>query len=280
MRKKIWIVVVAAVVATAGIFGIKNYFDKNGSEEASPVDNNISQLRYTVSKENIENTIAMKGMVVNHCSEESVSVQAELAGKEIIDMQVKVYQDVKKDEILFRVDKKEYKSPVNGKVKEILITDNSVFVNILDYDQLYIDAEVNYKYIDRMSLGEKVSVKESNPLADKEVFNEKIAGFGFDVNENMIGVRITNSKNFLPGTEFDIEYRYINDFESYYILKNMLLQDIDGYYVYVEKDGKREKRTVIPGVTFLSRNGDSEQEFIEIISGLSEGEKIVVDIIE
>lgn len=199
MRKKFLIIVVVAVIAVAGIFGIKKIFDKNGSEEASPVDNsNISQLRYTVSKECIENTIAMKGVVVNHCSEESVSVQTEITGKEIINMKVKVYQDVKKDEILFSVDAKEYKSPVNGKVKEIIITDSNVVVNILDYDQLYIDTEVNYKYIDRMSLGEKVSVKESNPLADKEVFNEEIVGFGFDVNENLIGVRITNSKNFCP----------------------------------------------------------------------------------
>lgn len=50
---------------------------------------------------------------------------------------------------------------------------------------------------------------------------------------------------------------------------NAVLQEDDGYYVYVAKVASSEKRKVEPGV--------SDGEYTQIVSGVSEGEKVVVD---
>lgn len=281
MRNKIVFTLAILVIIVVCVVGIGKAINSNDeSEEAKPVsDENVSQLRYTVTKDYIENTIQIKGTVVNHNSDVYVGVHGEYYTGSKYEVYYKVYDDVKKDDVLFKIGTTQYKSPVNGKVAEISLDNNSILISIIDYDLLYIDAEINYKYLDKMSIGDKVSVRESNPISENEEFEENIIGYGFEVKDNLIGIYLSNSKNFLPGTQFDIEYKYINEVETCYILKSMLLQDMNGYYVYVEENGERKKRVVTPGAVFTSLNGDIEVEFIEITSGLSEGEKLVTDVI-
>lgn len=169
---------------------------------------------------------------------------------------------------------------MSGKVKEIINEEGYVKVSILNYGDILIDADVNYVFLDRMKIDDVVSVKEINPISEKQAFDEKIVGFGFEVNENLIPVYFTNSKKFMPGTEFEIEYKYKNEVETCYILKEVLLKDIDGYYVLVEENGERIKREVVLGTEFVSWSGDAEVKFVEVISGVVEGEILVVDIIE
>ena len=58
----------------------------------------------------------------------------------------------------------------------------------------------------------------------------------------------------------------------------MVLEDASGEYVYVEKNGKRTKRPVKLGREFSSRSDGVTSEFVEICSGLKEGECLVVDV--
>lgn len=282
MKKKIIIILIIVVFFIACGFGIKAYISSSiNSNIAEPAqDNNISQLRNTVEKGYIKNTVSLDGVVVNGNEEEYTKICEEYKNGQDVKILCKVYDDVKKDDVLFKIGNKEYKSAINGKIKEIVNKDNQIIILILDYDLLYIDVKVNYLVKDKMSIGDMVTVKESNPMSKGDEFQEKIVGFGFDIENSLIDVYISNFNNYLSGTEFNIEYSYENEVETCYILKQMLMQDIDDYYVYVENNGEREKRKVTIGSQFTSINGDNVVEFVEICSGLSEGEKLVIDIIE
>lgn len=280
MKKKIIIILIIVVFFIACGFGIKAYISSSiNSNIAEPEqDNNISQLRNTVEKGYIKNTVSLDGVVVNGNEEEYTKICEEYKNGQDVKILCKVYDDVKKDDVLFKIDNKEYKSAINGKIKEIVNKDNQIIILVLDYDLLYIDVKVNYLVKDKMSIGDMVTVKESNPMSKGDEFQEKIVGF--DIENSLIDVYISNFNNYLSGTEFNIEYSYENEVETCYILKQMLMQDIDDYYVYVENNGEREKRKVTIGSQFTSINGDNVVEFVEICSGLSEGEKLVIDIIE
>ena len=256
MKKKIIIILIIVVFFIACGFGIKAYISSSiNSNIAEPEqDNNISQLRNTVEKGYIKNTVSLDGVVVNGNEEEYTKICEEYKNGQDVKILCKVYDDVKKD--------------------------NQIIILVLDYDLLYIDVKVNYLVKDKMSIGDMVTVKESNPMSKGDEFQEKIVGFGFDIENSLIDVYISNFNNYLSGTEFNIEYSYENEVETCYILKQMLMQDIDDYYVYVENNGEREKRKVTIGSQFTSINGDNVVEFVEICSGLSEGEKLVIDIIE
>ncbi len=279
MKNRVISIVIVCVIIIIGVISI-NFFMSNNSnkDEAKPInDGNISELRSTVEKGFVENIIKMEGVVSNHNIDEVVIVESELKDKDKKTVVCKVYSDVKKGDVLFKIGNKEYTSPVNGKVREIVDELNYIMVGIIDYDALIIDARTNYIIADKMIIGGKVIVKESNPLAVGEEYEETILGFGFEVDDNCKEVYISNSKNFLPGTEVSVEYKYTNDIESCYILKQMLLQDIDGYYVFIYDDEGREKRKVSVGKEFTMLNAGNVTEFVEILEGLSEGEKLVVD---
>ena len=282
MKKRITIIlIIVAFFCICGL-GIKAYISLNiNSNTAEPVqNNNISQLRNTVEKGYIKNTVRLNGVVVNGNEEEYTKICEKYENWQDVEILCGVYDDIHKNDILFKIGNREYKSTISGKIKEIINKDNQIIVSILDYDLLVIDVKVNYLVKDKMSVGDMVTVKESNPLSKGDEFQEKIVGFGFDVENNLIDVYLSNCNNYLAGTEFNVEYTYENDIETCYILKQMLMQDIDDYYVYVENNGEREKRRVTIGSQFTSINGDAVVEFIEICSGLSEGEKLVIDIIE
>lgn len=276
----IWFTVVMISVICI-IIAINNSNGGSGGYEAEPVTNeHVYQLRYTVTKEYIENTVVLKGVAVNHNTDESVVVSAEADERSEVQIKCSMYDEVKKGDVLFTIGTKEYKSTVSGKVREIINEEGYVAVSVLNYDDIMIDAGVNYVISDKMKIGDTIKVREVNPASEKVTFDEKIVGFGFEVSENMIPVYITNSQKFMPGTEFEAEFTYQNDIETCYILKDMLLKDIEGYYVNVEKNGERVKRKVETGAEFASYNGEIKTEFIEITAGLEEGEKIVIDIYE
>lgn len=282
MKRKITTCVVIVVILIVCFIGINSIIKNvNNSETAKPITNeNITQLRYTVSKDFIENTVKLKGTVVNHNVNDVVIVEATVENGSKVIFKCGVYDDVKEGDVIFTLGSKEYKSSVSGKVKEIINEENYVKVAILNFGDILIDAEVNYVFLDKMRINDTVIVKEINPISDQQVFNEKIVGFGFEVDENLIPVYLSNTRKFMPGTEFEIEYKYKNEKESCYILKEMLLMDISGYYVFVEEKGNRVKREVTLGTEFASYNDDVKVEFVEILSGVNDGETLVIDVIE
>ena len=191
-RHKLIIFFLILIVLVIFVIGTRKIIKMSNEENnAKPIENeNITQLRYTVSKGYVENIVTLKGTAVNHNVNEVVAVEAEVTDNTKVLFKCNVYDDVNEGDIIFSIDSKEYKSPVSGKVKEIINRHGSVIVSILNYGDILIDADVNYVFLDKIKIDDVVSVKEINSMAERQVFDEKIIGFGFEVNENLIDAHL------------------------------------------------------------------------------------------
>ena len=251
MKSRIFVIIILCFILTACFFGTYSMLHTD-EEEAEVLKENITTcVRSQVYSDCLENNIKLNGVVVNKRGEENYSLNS-----------------------------KEYKSEIDGIVIDIVNEKEYVSVSILDYEALYIESGINYVYVDKLRIGQKIDVSESNPLASKETHKEIVENIGYEIEDNMIEVMLSNNIHYLPGTSVELEFKYMDEIESCYVLKQMILEDASGKYVYVESDGIREKRTIETGKEFSATNDGVTNEYIEICSGVSEGERLVVDVSE
>ncbi len=278
-NRSISIIILLALVIGCG-FG--TYYmlrddEKEHKQEAKPQNElKMDVLRSSVYSGKIENSVLLKGIVVNRNIEELAVVEGEGSDKKII--KCSATKEVKKGEVLFSVGDKDFKSPVNGRVVNISESDNHITVSVLDYDSLFIDVSVNYALMDKFAVGSEVNMRECNELSKDKECVEKVVETGYEIVDNNIDIYFTNSRNYLPGTEFESEYNYYDEIDSCYVLSEMLIQDATGTYVYIDEGDNRTRRDVVVGREFSSFEDDVETKYTEIISGVSEGEKLIVDI--
>ena len=142
----------------------------------------------------------MKGVVVNKRGEENYSLSSEVGKYENVHINCKLRDRVSKDDVIFTINSKEYKSEIDGIVIDIVNENEYVSVSILDYEALYIESGINYVYVDKLRIGQKIDVSESNPLASKETHKEIVENIGYEIADNMIEVMLSNNIHYLPGT--------------------------------------------------------------------------------
>lgn len=280
MKSRIFVIIILCFILTACFFGTYSMLHTD-EEEAEVLKENITTcVRSQVYSDCLENNIKLKGVVVNKRGEENYSLSSEVGKYENVHINCKLRDRVSKDDVIFTINSKEYKSEIDGIVIDIVNENEYVSVSILDYEALYIESGINYVYVDKLRIGQKIDVSESNPLASKETHKEIVENIGYEIEDNMIEVMLSNNIHYLPGTSVELEFKYMDEIEACYVLKQMILEDASGKYVYVESDGIREKRTIETGKEFSATNDGVTNEYIEICSGVSEGERLVVDVSE
>lgn len=282
MKSRILAIIILGMILVICFWGTYSMLQTDGNNEEAVLSNNnqTNTLRSQVYSDYLENSVVMDGVVLNKREEESYSLSSEVGKYENVKMNCKLHDTVEKDDVIFTIGAKEYKSEVNGIVMEILQEDEYVSVNILDYDMLYIAAKLDYVYEEKIFIGKKIWVSETNPLASKNKHKETVENIGCEVQDNMIDVILSNDVHYLPGTALKLEFTYKEKIKSCYVLKQMVLEDATDRYVYVEVNGERVKRVVETGKEFIIASDGVETEYVEISSGVSEGEGLVVDVVE
>lgn len=148
----------------------------------------------------------------------------------------------------------------------------SVIATIVNIDKLKAMVYVNEKDAYRLKLGQTVSVN-SEVYAGQE-FKGKITFIspkGDDSHNYMVEVLIdNNSKNLLKaGTYVIVKFQTGNTTQALQIPKIALAEGIKNPYVYIVNGSTAEVRKVVVGREI--------GEYIEIVSGLQQGEKVVVN---
>ena len=266
------------LVIAVSFFVKKSVSGGNSESVVKTSENDISQsIRYHVEKGEITRSLTLSGTVINTNPDELVLITGE-KGDDTETVLVTEGQEVTKGTVLFTIGGLEYCAPADGKLVKLEVSEDAVTAGILDYSRLSIYTEVNYAYLDILSVGATVTVKETNPLSEGKKSTETVTGFGYYVTDNNVEMQLTNSGHFLPGTTFTVEYNYTEYCENCYILKRMLQEDLDGTYVYVlTEDYEWERRSVVVGDTFTEYNGEVGTDFVEILSGLEEGETVITE---
>lgn len=279
MKSRVFIITILCAIIMVCSFGMYSMLHVENKEVATVVKKETKNtLRSQVYFGNLKNTIKMNGIVINKREDDNYTLASVVKKNETVTLCCKLGEKVKKGDVIFKIGKTVYKSEVSGIIIDFAKEKEYVSFTILDYDMLYINIPINYAYIDKLSIGKKLKVFETNPLVTKKKHEETIERVGYIVDDNMIEVLLSDKAHYLPGTSVETELTYTDKIKSCYILKKMVLEDASGEYVYVEKNGKRTKRPVKLGSEFSSRSDGVTSEFVEICSGLKEGECLVVDV--
>jgi len=170
-------------------------------------------------------------------------------------------------------------APISGKVIENdmilggMVEEATEILTIMDLSRLWVEADIYEKDIARVRNGQSVVV--SVPAFSGEVFHGVITYIGdvLDPDTRTITVRteVNNPESKLkPGMFADLTIELSENGTALVVPGNAVLDDKGEYLVFVRMDGNR----------FQPRHvtlGTRENGFIEITSGLEEGEEVVTN---
>jgi len=168
-------------------------------------------------------------------------------------------------------------SPINGTVLEVIQHNGDVLqrgesiVHIVDLKQLDIYGDLPIAFLPQVRKLKKLSVSfvdyphDPISLAIK-AFNGKV-----DIQKQTIQIRLalSNSREeFRPGQMVRLSFPDQVHAESLTIARKALLEEEGIYSVFVVKNNIVEKRTIKIGI--------KHDDFVEVLSGLEEGDKVAV----
>lgn len=187
--------------------------------------------------------------------------------------------DVNKGEKLYSFRGKENVALNNCRLVDVQIARDMATIVLLNYDQLYIETAVGLDKLEYLNLYTMVSLHSR--AYDAVISDGSIINIGYEVENGQIPVIIKTKERMLPGTEVKVIFSATRNVPSLYVLKEMLKQDSDGYYLEIFKgDGTRERASVEIGDYFTTYQGDTPTEFVEILCGVSEGVTVITDVIQ
>jgi cobalt-zinc-cadmium efflux system membrane fusion protein len=167
-------------------------------------------------------------------------------------------------------------APISGKIVQnnavlgAMVDQSSEIMTILDPRLLWVDAEIYEKDIAKIRIGQNVEV--SVPAYPGETFVGKICYVSDILKEDTRTITVrTEVENMgyklKPGMFATIKIFLNHLSDSLVVPETAVLDDKNEKIVFIKRDGKFFPQAVLTGI--------KEKGFIEILSGLSEGDDIV-----
>lgn len=171
-------------------------------------------------------------------------------------------------------------SPVSGFIKSILVSEGQ-FVEagktlaVLSQNKnLVLQANISQRYFNSLSAITSANFRttESEAVYSTEQLNGKIISYGKSATTDSpfipVIFKIENSVNLIPGSVTEIYLKTAPVPDALVIPVSALMEEMGNFFVYVQTAGESfQKRQVITGA--------SDGIKIQLISGVSEGERIV-----
>ena len=185
---------------------------------------------------------------------------------------------LKKGELIAKLKSRNLIAAFNGVVtkrnfsNDIKVSESSLLINLEDISSVYVDVDIPELYSRSIKEDLNVDVKFSGNSG--EVYSGIIDSTSgrIDVEKRSLATRVklkNNNLDILPGSLLEITVKY-NEKNSLGIPDTGLMMEGDKTYVYkVSKKNIINKTEVVIGIR--------DDGFIEIISGLSQGDNIVAE---
>lgn len=240
-------------------------------------------LRAEVYSGTLEDIYRQEGNVVLF-PEETYMDAIELSWNryDVVTLHVELGEELQVGDELYTINKKTYYAESDVKVVNIMTDEANrrTVIDLLNYDKLYIETTFPYEKLDSLQYDTNVKLaifKEDK--VETDFFNGSIHRIGYQVEEgNVVNVLLKADKKLLPGVKVVIEMELPQKEYALYTLKEMVKKNGDDYFVEVEtNNGSIEKRVVDIGEFFSLENETGVLEFVELLSGVVEGEKLVTE---
>lgn len=148
-------------------------------------------------------------------------------------------------------------------------------IRLLNYDKLYIVTNVKEDKINKLSYDTEVDVQING-----KTYSSKVINIGYEIVDKEVPVSIALPENVLPGTNVKITFVLDIQKAGLYVPQAAIYQDNDTYYANVLSNGGVKQKKITVGQNFSVEEDGNVFEYIEILSGVSEGDTIVVEQID
>lgn len=278
------------MVVTAGASGIVN-FTGNKTIIGSEVSQNTSlftisggnltennlDANYIETKANYEKTKADFERAKELVNDKIISEAAFLQAKNAFENAQTVFNVIAKN---YSTVGQTISSPMDGFVKNILVNEGQ-FVEtgtplavVSKNKKLILQASVSQKYFSKLPT---ISSANFKPIGSEEVFdtkilNGKIVSYGKSTAGNSAFLPITfeidNKGNLISGSAAEVFLKFTPIPNTLIIPVSALMEEQGNFYVYVQLGGESFQKREI-------KIGASDGENVQVISGVSEGERVV-----
>lgn len=171
-------------------------------------------------------------------------------------------------------------SASGGFIKNILVTEGQFVESgaplaiISKNERLLLQANVSQKYFGKLSSISSANFKsiEQNTIYSTEDLNGRLISFGKSASTNSPFIPITfeidNSGNLIPGSVMEVYLKSTSIPNALLAPVSSLIEEQGVFYVYVQTGGESfQKREV--------KIGESDGKNVQLLSGVSEGERVV-----
>jgi len=275
MRRKIGIIstmVLVVVCLCVAIAMLATDPAKKVNKGKSTEDSNEKREYLTVVSRvyygSLESTHACRGTVNNNEENYLWIEEYEISPKNNVEMLVNIGDMVNIGDELISIDGKIQKCDTEGLVSDIVKHKEKIFIEIIEFERLYIDIDITYDVYEKIGYDSKVQILENKSLIDGKIINK-----GYRMDGEYIRTKIGFDKYILPGKEVEVLINLGTTKEMLYI-PSFAVHSINGVsYCYVEvADRYVEERQVVIGDEYVVLDNGNSFHYTEIISGLSEGE--------
>lgn len=282
MKRKITLIIILALFVLALVFGIvwsvnPQLFSQSVDDNRDALQPQVQKIKYPVLEGQVVHTYEIDAQVISGAPEIYIE---EIYLDSITDSDFSLKKNkgdlIMPDEILYVNSNKNYSVDFNGLITEIVYeqteNDKSVVIRLLNYDKLFIVANIEMEKIDKINYNTPVKVIFNGSEAEA-----KIDTIGFEIIDETLPIKISLPMKLYPGTPVKVIFTLEVKEAGMYVPIEAVFSESEQYYAYIEAEDGLKKTQITVGQQFSTEEDGNFFEYIEILSGVSSEDVLIVE---
>ena len=150
--------------------------------------------------------------------------------------------------------------------------EKTLSIQLLNYDKLYVTVAVDTSHIDRIRYDTPVKL-----TVNGKEYNSEVRDIGYEVSNETVAVALSVPPLIRPGTAAKAVF-ITGTHEGMTVPRDFVFQDMSGqYYVKQKTDNGFTRVDVNIGEAFAIEENGTIWEYIEVVSGISEGDTLLTE---
>lgn len=264
------------VIIGAALVGYPKY---NSMKKEVSEEKLTNEVVASVIKGNIAQKYTTKGQVISQTPETYVSkLEFRGANEKNLHMIKNKGEDIAKKEALCTINGRKRFVDFNGKILDVSYNNdesgNYAQVSLLNYDNLYINTRIDEKELSEINHQTKVNI-----IHDGKTYEGKINLINYEIEngEVLVQIKVEDCKLY-PGTDVYVDFIKEAKEDKIYLPEKAIVKECGNTYAILLQEGKENKQVEIKtGETFYEKVEDQEEAFVEVVSGLKEGDLVIIN---
>jgi hypothetical protein len=285
MKRQIILILILILFIAGLIFGIiyltnPHLFSSASDDNNDKPQDQIQIIKYPIQEGEIVHTYEIDAQVISGAPE---IYTTEIRVDGITDSNFSLLKNkgdlVSPAEVFYKYKNKDCSVDFNGLIVDIIYeqleSSKAVIIKLLNYDNLFISANIDIDKIDRINYDTPVKVIYNGSESEA-----KIITIGYEILDKKLPVSISLPEKMYPGTPVKLIFTLGVQKAGLYVLEDAIYQDGENYFADIENGTETKQVKLTIGQRFSVEEGEVVFKYIEILSGVSKDDMIIVEKID